>query len=236
MRLGLLQPAGAVREAHGGRAHGPRPRLHRRCVVFHIHTYVYISSRIAYGPCESSECVALNILTDPPPFNHPPPSPPPPPSAHTTGLGGVFGVLYGVGVPLPPFVTRPLPQHLRHWKARYVVCVRVELCVLVCVYLCVFVLCVYGYMHPCICVYAYLIIRSPPQVTSTYTPSFSFSFTHTPSQHQQNYILDVLTGPFKGSSSSSSAPAPAASKPKASPCFLHCDVLCRAFICSWFRH
>ncbi len=38
----------------------------------------------------------------------------------TGGLGGVFGVLFAVGSALPPFVTRPLPQHLRHWK-NYVV-------------------------------------------------------------------------------------------------------------------
>ncbi len=39
-----------------------------------------------------------------------------PEEGDTGGLGGVFGVLFAVGTPLPPFVTRPLPQHLRHWK------------------------------------------------------------------------------------------------------------------------
>lgn len=39
-----------------------------------------------------------------------------PDDGDTGGLGGVFGVLFAVGTPLPPFVTRPLPQHLRHWK------------------------------------------------------------------------------------------------------------------------
>lgn len=29
---------------------------------------------------------------------------------NTGGLGGVFGVLFAVGTPLPPFVTRPVPQ------------------------------------------------------------------------------------------------------------------------------
>lgn len=49
---------------------------------------------------------------------------------HQTGLGGVFGVLYGVGVPLPPFVTRPLPQHLRHWKVRLSLCFSLCVCLL----------------------------------------------------------------------------------------------------------
>lgn len=64
-----------------------------------------------------------------------------PEEGDTGGLGGVFGVLFAVGTPLPPFVTRPFPQHLRHWK---------------------------------------------------------------------NYVIDVITSPFSGSSSSSSSDKPAA--------------------------